>query len=156
MASISGIPRNSHRYRNSAPESLSFRPHPYLWHCDGRLITEISERFRNGIPGIESRRNHPEFPGIHTDSGIAGIDSISGIRRNWTEFLPIPELQESLLIAELDRIPRNSQRCWNRGKFEVISIPESVELIPGAESIPQCSTPRNRMTALKKYFLLIF
>ena len=33
-------------------------------------------------------------------------------------------------------------------EFEFDPIPESMELIPGAESIPQCSTSLNRMTAL--------
>jgi hypothetical protein len=44
--------------------------------------------------------------------------------RNWTEFIAtIPELNET----ELD------------------AIPDPEELIPGAESIPQCSISRNRM-----------
>ena len=32
---------------------------------------------------------------------------------------------------------------------ELDAIPESVEFIPGAESIPQCSTSRNRMYFLR-------
>ena len=46
---------------------------------------EFRELNRDGIT-----RNSAEFSGIHTDSGIAGIDSVSGIRRNWTELRGIP------------------------------------------------------------------
>ena len=35
----------------------------------------------------------------------------------------------------------------NRTVFTCDVIPESMELIPGAELVPECSTLRNRMTA---------
>jgi hypothetical protein len=90
------------------------------------------------------------------------------------EFLAI---LESLPILEFDKILRNSQRfqfysvpkfrCriiridsgitrnwWNSFRnwmvFRFDPIPESMELIPGSELIPQCSTSRNRMTAFLK------
>jgi hypothetical protein len=88
---------------------------------------------------------------------------LNGIRGNSAEFRLIPESPEliarpefltdthtlTFAICERFRYP-----IPELNGIELDGIPESMELIPGAESIPQCSTSRNRMTArlLCKYF----
>jgi hypothetical protein len=133
----------------------------------------------SGIAGTDSDSG---IVGTDSDSGIPGTDSDSGIARNYREFLPIPEFRVlvpipalhgiptdfgipdrnwiitrcrshdriilEIAIPESDGIPRNSHR------FRFQPIPELMELIPRAELIPQCSTLRNRMTALSSSFRL--
>jgi hypothetical protein len=89
-----------------------------------------------------------EFRGIPSDSVQFRI------RNRIAELLAYSKC-EGVGVSEEFRMRNQFRRFWNSWELiatipelngtELDAIPESEELIPGAESIPQCSTSRNRM-----------
>jgi hypothetical protein len=93
--------------------------------------------FLNGTPGIGSDSRIPNRN--HTSAlTLMHCDMLEGY-----SILAQPNSGQEFRESYRDGITPNYT--------EFIPIPEFPELIPRAESIPQCSTLRNRMTALETF-----